>query len=108
MSAWWFIFAGVVLGTIGDYLLKSSHGFTHFWLGAAAVFLYGLNIILWGIAIKTLPLGISWVVWSGLGTLAAISVGIMFFGETLTLLKLFFIAMVMTGSVGLMMIKETT
>lgn len=99
--AWYLIFSGVALGMVGDYLMKASHGFTHLWMGVLAVLFYTVNIILWGLALKTLPIGSAYTVWSGLGAVAAMLVGAIFFQEVFTVTKSLCILMVVIGSIGL-------
>lgn len=106
VSAWWYIVLGAAISGLADYWMKLSGGFTRVWLGVAATALYAASVALWGFALKTLPLGTVYSVWTGLGLLAAVSVGIIFFAETLSLAKIGFIAMIVGGCIGLMLLKE--
>lgn len=104
MTAWLYILAGTMLGSVGDYLMK-AYGFANIWMATIAISLYIANIAFWGIAIKTLPLGSAYAVWTSLGTLAALMIGVIFFGETITSLKIIFILMLLIGAIGLTMLK---
>ena len=59
------------------------------------------NVKLLSVAAKTLPLGVSYAVWTGLGTLFNVLFGIIVFKESKSHKKLFFMAMVLLGVIGL-------
>lgn len=81
--------------------MKLSDGFKnkkYTVLTFASVF---LGIFLLSTATKTLPLGVAYAVWTGLGSLFAVLFGIIFFGESRDVKKIFFICMVVAGVTGL-------
>ena len=52
-------------------------------------------------ATKTLPLGTSYAIWTGIGALGAVIVGIVLFKEPLSALRIFFAVLLLAGIVGL-------
>ena len=52
-------------------------------------------------ATKTLPLGTSYAIWTGIGALGAVIVGILLFKESVSPLRLFFVALLLIGIIGL-------
>ena len=52
-------------------------------------------------AVKKLPMGTAYGVWTGVGALGAVAVGIVLFKEPVTFPRLFFVAMLITGIIGL-------
>ena len=52
-------------------------------------------------ALKTLPLGTSYAIWTGIGALGSVAVGILVFQEPATAARMFFAALLLTGIVGL-------
>lgn len=64
-------------------------------------FTTGIGIYLLSLATKTLPLGVAYAVWTGLGTVFTVTFGILFFKESRDWKKLFFICLVLIGVIGL-------
>ncbi|MGI5824322.1 MAG: DMT family transporter [Bacillota bacterium] len=60
-----------------------------------------IGVYLLSLATKTLPLGVAYAVWTGLGTALTVTFGIFVFKESRSLKKLFFIAMILIGVLGL-------
>lgn len=87
-----------VAWTIG---LKYSHGFTR--LGPSMVTISALivSLALLGNAVRTLPLGTAYAIWTGIGAVGAIIAGIVLFHEPLTLARSFFALLIVAGMVGL-------
>ncbi len=68
----------------------------------AGVFIgYVLCFSIFPIALRTLPLGIAYATWSGVGTAASVAIGAVLFAEKLTPLKLFCLVAIILGVVGL-------
>jgi quaternary ammonium compound-resistance protein SugE len=84
--------------------LKYTDGFTRLvpsiLTGASMLF----SIILLGMALKTLPLGTAYAIWTGIGTVGTAIFGMMLFGEPATVLRLFCIALIVSGIVGLKLV----
>ncbi len=81
--------------------MKLSDGFRNKKFTFLTVFATVLGIFLLSTASKTLPLGIAYAVWTGLGTVFTVVFGIVVFGESHDKKKIFFIAMVVAGVIGL-------
>ncbi|MCQ4636585.1 multidrug efflux SMR transporter [Anaerovorax odorimutans] len=81
--------------------MKLSEGFTRKNYTVLTVLTVSLSIYLLSLATKTLPLGISYAVWTGLGTVFNVIFGILVFGESRNRKKIFFIALALVGVVGL-------
>jgi len=84
--------------------LKYTEGFTRIvpsvLTGASMLF----SIILLGMALKSLPLGTAYAIWTGIGTVGTAIFGMMLFGEPATILRLFCIALIVSGIVGLKLV----
>ena len=59
------------------------------------------SIVLLGIAVRTLPLGTAYAVWTGIGTVGTVILGIVLFAEPATAMRLGCIALIITGIAGL-------
>ena len=54
-----------------------------------------------GLAMKTLPLGTAYAVWTGIGAVGSVAVGILIFKEPVTAARMFFTVLLLTGIVGI-------
>ncbi len=90
----------------GTASLKVSDGFARPGYFILALSLYGLSFAALAVALKTLPVGVTYAMWAGLGTFMAIIVGLVWFAETITPLRGLFMAMILVGAVGLNLIGE--
>lgn len=81
--------------------LKYSEGFTRLWpsLGTLAAII--ISLVLLGFSVRSLPLGTAYAVWSGIGVLGTVTLGVMFFGESAAPLRLACVAMIVVGILGL-------
>jgi quaternary ammonium compound-resistance protein SugE len=86
--------------------LKYTEGFTRLWptLGTAAAMVLSLTLL--GLALRTLPLGTAYAVWTGVGTLGTALLGIWLFGEPATALRLLCIGLILAGIVGLKLVSS--
>lgn len=99
--AWIVLFVAGLLEVGWAVGLKYTEGFTR--LGptlATAAALVG-SMALLGIALRTLPLGTAYAVWTGIGTVGTAVLGIVLFREPATALRLVCIGLIVTGIVGL-------
>lgn len=101
MTGWGYLTIAIVLEVIATSLLKFSDGFTHLGYGACAIGLYCLCFFFMAPAYKTLPAGVVYAVWSGIGIVAIAALGVFYFKEKLDLYQLAFIAMILVGAIGL-------
>ena len=81
--------------------LKYTEGFTRLWptVGTAAALIASMALL--GIALRTLPLGTAYAVWTGIGTTGTAILGIALFGEPVTAIRLACIALIVAGILGL-------
>lgn len=81
--------------------LKYTEGFTRLWPTLGTVTAMVLSVGLLGLALKSLPLGTGYAVWTGIGTLGTALLGILLFGESADALRLVGIALIVGGIVVL-------
>lgn len=101
MQAW--IMLGLAgLAEIGWVIgLKYSEGFTRIWWSSFTVVSLLISMVLLGLAVKTLPIGTAYAVWTGIGAVGAAIAGLMLFGEGANAVRLACIALIVAGVVGL-------
>jgi quaternary ammonium compound-resistance protein SugE len=85
--------------------LKYTDGFTRLWPSAwtAASMLISLGLL--GLALKWLPLGTAYAVWTGVGTVGTVVLGIALFGESADAVRLICIALIVAGIAGLKLVS---
>ena len=101
MSAWVQLAAAIGLEIAGTVMLKLSDGFAKWHWGLLSILLYGLCFWVFAPALKAIPIGVAYAVWSGVGIAAVTIVGLLAFGEQLRLAQLGFIALILAGAAGL-------
>ncbi|WP_201315717.1 quaternary ammonium compound efflux SMR transporter SugE [Dyella sp. EPa41] len=81
--------------------LKYTEGFSRWWPSVITVSAMTASIILLAMAVKTLPIGTAYAIWTGIGAVGAVLLGIVLFGDTASPLRLACVALVVLGMVGL-------
>ena len=84
--------------------LKYTHGFTRPVPTALTVVAMVLSLWLLGLAVRTLPLGTAYAVWTGIGTVGTAILGIVLFNEPVTGVRVMCVALIVTGIVGLKLV----
>src|SRR5512145_1153329 len=81
--------------------LKYTAGFTLLWPSLVTIAALVVSMGLLGLSLRTLPLGTAYAVWTGIGTIGTVVLGIVLFREPATALRLFCIALIVAGILGL-------
>lgn len=103
--AWFYLFLasfGEIFGvaSINMYLKKKSWG----WL-LALVIAFSLGFYFLSLAIRVIPLGTAYAVWTGLGATGAVIMGVIFFRESMSFLRVIFLTCIISGAVGLRLVS---
>ncbi|MBV9280665.1 MAG: multidrug efflux SMR transporter [Chloroflexi bacterium] len=91
----------IVLETIGTTGLKLSDGFSRPWPSVVAVGAYLVSLGLLSLALKAVQIGPAYAIWSAVGTALIATIGIIWFREPLTALKLGSLLLIIVGVVAL-------
>jgi quaternary ammonium compound-resistance protein SugE len=102
--AWVVLFVAGILEVGWAIGLKYTEGFTRFWPTVGTVVSMLLSIGLLGIALRTLPVGTAYAVWTGIGTIGTVVLGIALFGESADALRLACVGLILAGIVGLKLV----
>jgi quaternary ammonium compound-resistance protein SugE len=103
----WVILAVAGLLEIGWAIgLKYTDGFTRPGATVATVAAMVASMVLLGLAMRTLPVGTAYAVWTGIGTVGTVLLGMYLFGESAQPIRLLFIAMIVGGIVGLKLVTS--
>lgn len=103
--AWiYLLFAGLL--EIGWAVgLKYAHGFTRLVPSLLTIASMAASLALLGLALRSLPLGSAYAIWTGIGTVGTAILGIALFGEPATAARLLCIAMIAGGIIGLKLVS---
>ncbi|HEX9181879.1 MAG TPA: quaternary ammonium compound efflux SMR transporter SugE [Burkholderiales bacterium] len=102
--AWLLLFLAGLLEVAWAVGLKYTDGFTRPWPTAGTLVAMIGSVVLLALAVRTLPLGTAYAVWTGIGTAGAVLLGIVLFQEPATFLRLFFVGLIVAGIVGLKLV----
>jgi quaternary ammonium compound-resistance protein SugE len=99
--AWVVLFLAGLLEIGWAVGLKYTEGFTRVWptVGTAAALIASMALL--AMALRTLPLGTAYAVWTGIGTVGTAVLGIVLFREPATAMRMLCIALIVAGIVGL-------
>ena len=99
--AWLLLFSAGFVEIIFALSLKYNEGFTKLWPSIITVLsgVGSFSLLMW--ALKTLPLGTAYAVWTGMGAVGVAILGIILFKESVDWYRLMSIALVIAGIVGL-------
>jgi quaternary ammonium compound-resistance protein SugE len=81
--------------------LKYTEGFTKLMPSVLTAGAMVISIVLLALATKKLPLGTAYAVWTGIGAVGAVTLGIVLFGESAQPLRLLCVALIVAGIIGL-------
>jgi len=81
--------------------IKRTEGFTRLWPSVFTLATMGISFYLLARAVRTLPIGTAYAVWVGIGAVGTAVVGMLFLGESRTLLRLGSIMLIVAGVIGL-------
>ncbi|SFJ71047.1 DMT family transporter [Celeribacter neptunius] len=99
--AWILLTIAGLLEVVWATAMKSSQGFTQFWPSVVTVVTMLASFGLLAVAMKSLPLGTSYMVWVGIGAVGAFIAGIVLHGEALNLMRVLAATLIVAG-IGVM------
>lgn len=104
----WFLLIIAGLLEVGWAIgLKYSEGFTRLWPSVFTLITMALSFFLLATAMRTLPVGTAYAVWTGIGAVGTVILGIFCFGESASLSRLTCVALIIAGIAGLKLVTKT-
>jgi quaternary ammonium compound-resistance protein SugE len=103
--AWVYLIAAGLLEIVWAIGLKYTEGFTRLGPTVITVGAMVVSVVLLGIALRDLPVGTGYAIWTGIGTVGTAVLGIMIFHEPVTALRLASIGLIIAGIVGLKLVS---
>ena len=102
--AWVTLLAAGLLEITWAIGLKYTEGFTRLVPSVLTLLSMAASMALLGLALKTLPIGTAYAVWTGIGAVGTALLGIGLFGEPATAMRLLCIGLIVSGIVGLKLV----
>jgi quaternary ammonium compound-resistance protein SugE len=99
--AWVLLVIAGLLEIVWSISMKASHGFTKHHFTTITLVAAALSFWLLGLALRQLPVGTAYAVWTGMGAVGAAILGIVLFSESLSVMRIGCIALIVFGIVGL-------
>lgn len=102
--AWVILFVAGLLETGWAIGLKYTEGFSRLWPSIWTLAAMAASMVLLAYALKTLPIGTAYAVWTGIGAFGTAVLGIVLFGEPATAGRLASIGLIVAGIIGLKLV----
>ncbi len=103
MQHWFFLAGAIALEVAGTTAMKLSGSFTKLVPSVLLFVFYAASFMVLTFALKKIDVSVAYAVWSGVGTALIAAIGILYFRESLTLIKLISILFIILGVVGLLL-----
>jgi multidrug transporter EmrE-like cation transporter len=108
MSSWLFLFIAIIAEVIATSALKSSEGFTRIIPSAVVVIGYGAAFYFLSLVLKTVPVGIAYAVWSGLGIVLIAVIAWIIHGQKLDAWAFVGMGLIISGVAVLNLLSKTS
>ena len=99
--AWIYLLIAGVLEVAWAIGLKYTEGWTKLWPSVGTILAMIVGFIFLSLALKTLPIGTAYAVWTGIGAVGTAILGIYLFNESMAAPRIFFIGLIVAGILGL-------
>tara|TARA_R110002051_G_scaffold25371_9_gene62005 strand:+ start:7322 stop:7657 length:336 start_codon:yes stop_codon:yes gene_type:complete len=98
----------IITETIGTTALQASEQFSRFWPSVIVVVSYAASFYLMALALKIIPVGIAYAIWSGLGIVFIAIIGYGVFGQKLDLPAVFGMGLILAGILVIHLFSTTS
>ena len=99
--AWTLLLVAGFFEIVWATLLKFTDGFTKAWPSVGTVVAMGISMVCMSFALRAIPMGTAYVVWTGIGAVGTVILGIVLFDEPKNTVRLAFIVLIILGIAGL-------
>ncbi len=97
--AWFILIIAGIFEVVWAFSMKQSEGFTRLWPTAITIGAMIVSFALLSWAMRTLPLGTAYTIWTGIGAVGAFVVGIAFLGESMNAARIIAALLIVSGLV---------
>ncbi len=99
--AWWYLIGAGLFEIVWASSLKFTEGFTRLWPTLGTLAAMAVSILFLAEAVKTIPVGTGYAVWTGIGAAGTAVVGMVLFEESRDLIRLLCLVAIVAGVMGL-------
>lgn len=103
---WIILFIAGLFETAWAIGLKYTDGFTRLWPSVGTLVAMVISVVLLGYAMKSLPVGTAYAVWTGIGAVGTVILGIVLFSEPVNVGRVISIALIIAGIIGLKFVSH--
>lgn len=103
---WLYLLLAIIAEVSGTTSMKLSAGFTKPVPSVFIFVFYATSLTFLTLALRTLPVGMSYAIWSALGTALITAIGVLWFGEGMNALKVISLILIIAGIAGLHFSQE--
>lgn len=107
MSAYWILGAAIVAEVVATSALQASAGFTRLWPSCLVVLGYGVAFYCLSLTLKTVPMGVAYALWSGLGIVLITAVGAVLYRQHVDAAALLGMALIVAGVAVIQLFSKT-
>lgn len=104
--SWIYLLLAILTEIMGTTSMKISEGFSRLVPSIMIFVFYGVSLSFLTLALRRIDIGVAYAIWSGLGTALIAAIGIIWFRESLSLMKVISILLIIAGVIGLNMSDE--
>ena len=101
MNPWLILLAAGLLEIAWALGLKYSDGLTRFWPTVGTVVAIALSFGCMSLALRSLPFGTAYAVWTGIGAGGSIILGMLIYGEPVDFIRVLCLVLIVAGTIGL-------
>lgn len=99
--AWVYLVVAGIFEIVWAISLKYTAGFTRLWPSVVTIAGMAASFYFLSMATKTLPIGTAYAVWTGIGAMGAVIIGMLFLNEPVTVPRIIFLLFILVGLIGL-------
>ena len=107
MQHWLFLLVAIVSEVVGTTALKVADGFTRLWPSLVVVVGYASAFSLLSLTLKSIPVGVAYAIWSGVGVVLIALFGWLFLGQSLDTPALIGLVLIVVGVVVINLFSHT-
>lgn len=97
--AWAYLLLAGLFEVVWATAMKQSHGFSRLWPSVITIVGMIISFALLSWSMRTLPLGTAYTIWTGIGAVGAFVIGIVMFGEAITMMRVAAAVLIVSGLV---------
>ncbi|MBS99554.1 MAG: QacE family quaternary ammonium compound efflux SMR transporter [Oceanospirillaceae bacterium] len=107
MKSWMFLVIAITAEVVATTSLKASDGFSRLWPSVVVVVGYGLSFYFLALTLKTIPVGVAYAVWSGLGVVLVTAIAWLVYEQKIDLPGAIGMGLILTGVLTLNLFSKT-